>query len=114
MDNAQLPKNLVLFLEDIYKTFPAVEKHPDYNFYYLYVDHPTISEYLFCVIDDFLYNSPLAEKLNESLFMKGEFYGFTNASIVNILDFEFIKNLVDEKYREIKKTRRTILFYQVW
>ena len=60
MDNRQLPKTLSLFLEDLYKELPSVEKHPDYNFYYLYVDHPTINEYLFCVIDDFLYNSPLS------------------------------------------------------
>ena len=114
MDSQQLPKTLDLFLKDIYKEFPSVEKHPDYNFYYLFIDFPTTYEYLFCVIDDFLYNSPLAEKLNESLNGKAVFYNFEHATIINQHDFMSLKRQIEDLYNEVKKTSRTVLFYPVW
>jgi hypothetical protein len=114
MDSHQLPKTLNLFLEDIYKEFPYVKTHPDYNFYYLFVDDPIISEYLFCVVDDFLYNSFLAEQVNESMTSKAVFYNFEQASILNHYDFTQLEKLLQEKFNELKKTEKTILFYQVW
>lgn len=114
MDSHQLPKRLNFFLEDLYKEFPFVKKHPDYNFYYLFIDEPEVSEYLFCVIDDFLYNSFLAEGLSKSMTSKAVFYNFTEASILNYGDFSYIQRLVEEKIDELKKTEKTVLFYQVW
>ena len=65
MDSSKLPKNLSMFLDQIYKDYPAVEKHPDYNFYYLYIDNTSKNTYLFCVIDDYLSNSNLSDRLND-------------------------------------------------
>lgn len=114
MDSQQLPKRLNVFLEYLYKEFPYLKKHPDYNFYYLFIDDPEISEYLFCVVDDFLFNSFLAEKVNETMTGTAVFYNYTMASILNHHDFMTIKKYVDEKTNELKKTDKTILFYQVW
>lgn len=114
MDSQQLPKRLNVFLEYLYKEFPYLKKHPDYNFYYLFVDDPEISEYLFCVVDDFLYNSFLAEQVNEYMTKTAVFYNYTMASILNRYDFSNIERFVEDKTNELKKTDKTILFYQVW
>ena len=114
MDGQQLPKRLNIFLEDLYKEFPYVKKHPDYNFYYLFIDDPQVTEYLFCVIDDFLYNSFLAGELNKSMVGKAPFYNYEQASIMNYGDFTYVQRMVEEKIDELKKTDKTVLFYQVW
>lgn len=114
MDGRQLPKTLELFLTHIYKDFPVLKKHPDYNFYYLYLDEPQVTEYLICLVDDFLVNTSFANELHNTISFRATFYNFENATIMNFDDFTHLSNQVETMYNELKKTEKTILFYQVW
>lgn len=114
MDSSKLPKNLSMFLDQIYKDYPAVEKHPDYNFYYLYIDNTSKNTYLFCVIDDYLSNSNLSNRLNESLNNLSSFFGIDESTIISSSDFEAIKDKITKTYLELRKTSSTIIFYPVW
>lgn len=114
MDKSLLPKTLSLFLDDLYKEFPVIKTHPDYNFYYLYYDSPNTNEYLFCLVHDFLYNSKFADDLNYSMNNKCGFYNFTNATIINYNDLIIFEKNIKDLISELKKTDNTVLFYPVW
>lgn len=109
------PKRLVMFMGEIYKQYPALEKHPDYRFFYFYTDYPESSEYLFVVISDYLSNSPLAEKLNVSLNLYKDMFGFTESTIISEDDFNTQINKQLKKLQDqIRGSKFTSIYYEVW
>jgi hypothetical protein len=102
-------------MEEIYKQYPVLEKHPDYRFYYVYTDYQEPSEYLFVIITGYLSTSPFAEKLNLSLNLYKDVFGFTESTIITEDDFnkhvhKYLKTLQDT----IRGSKFTSIFYEVW
>ena len=102
-------------MEEIYKQYPVLEKHPDYRFYYVYTDYPDHSEYLFVIITDYLSTAPIAEKLNQSLNLYKDMFGFTESTIMTEDDFnKHVHKYLIKLQDTIRGSKFSSIFYEVW
>lgn len=109
------PKRLRLFMEEIYKNYPNVKNHPDYNFYYLYTDYPEVSEYLFVVILRYELFDKLSKNINESIGLYKDLFGFTESSILSEDDINSkLQKQLNKLSGQIRGTKYTSVFYEVW
>jgi len=109
------PKRLRLFVEEIYKNYPEVKNHPDYRFYYVYTDYPEVSEYLFVVISQYELSDKISKRLNESIGLYKEMFGFTESTILSEDDINStIQKQLNELSDKIRGTKFSLVFHEVW
>lgn len=102
-------------MEEIYKNYPNVKNHPDYNFYYLYTDYPEVSEYLFVVILRYELFDKLSKNINESIGLYKDLFGFTESSILSEDDINSkLQKQLNKLSGQIRGTKYTSVFYEVW
>lgn len=115
MNDKVYPKRIGFLLDMLYKDYPVLKRHPDYNIYYLYTNHPQISEYVFITINDYLIGTKFSEELNYSLQTYKTLFHFTECSIISYYEFEFtLKKNITEEYNRLRGTDFNIIFYEIW
>lgn len=114
MNNNLHPKKLIFFMEEIRKNYPETENVENYRFYYFYTDYEKVQDYIFVIVSEHALHRE-AKKLNQSLDLWKDLFGFTNATIMLEDDFQrTIETQLHNLQKTIRGTKYTSIFYEIW